>query len=110
MLKTLLILIKIYGGLERVVKWLKIMLIVGLCVLMIMINVGGECTAYMLHGCSSLILIPSYSRRSHVRNHRCVLKYLLVDQILSLYRLHAICTRSFSSMGRIQWVDECDAD
>ncbi|MCJ1417616.1 Cationic amino acid transporter 2 [Xylographa parallela] len=32
--------VKIYGRLERVVKWLKILLIIAVCVIMIIINVG----------------------------------------------------------------------
>jgi hypothetical protein len=34
---------QMYGNLERGVKWLKFLLILGLCVLMIAVNVGCEC-------------------------------------------------------------------
>lgn len=33
---------QLYGRFERVVKWLKYFIIIGVCVLMIVINVGGE--------------------------------------------------------------------
>ena len=49
---------QIYGRLERVVKWLKIMLIIALCVIMIMINVGGKYLV-LYSGCVDAMLMSS---------------------------------------------------
>ncbi|MCJ1379437.1 Cationic amino acid transporter 2 [Xylographa soralifera] len=51
--------VRIYGRLERVVKWLKIMLIIALCVLMIMINVGVGGHAFGTTNYTQNALVPS---------------------------------------------------
>ncbi|MCJ1283638.1 Cationic amino acid transporter 2 [Xylographa opegraphella] len=51
--------VKIYGRLERAVKWLKIMLIIALCVLMIIINVGVGGHTFGSTNYTQYALVPS---------------------------------------------------
>ena len=65
------------------------MLIVALCVLMIMVNLGGKYITYVLRRCLYLMLTP-YSWRSNIRNH----KYAFGDLLPSLLLKHADYTQN----------------
>ena len=48
---------KLYGNMEWVFKWLKILLLVALCILMIAIKAGGKCSDLL---CRDLALMTDY--------------------------------------------------
>lgn len=50
-----------YGRLERVVKWFKILLIIGLCILMIMVNLGRK--SLSIHALVELFLTSLFKVR-----------------------------------------------